>query len=331
MSSPQPAGVASFWSCFTRQFSDPFANIYGDVIGERYDFDSRVPNSRQIRQGDVLVMRDQHLVYGWGVVSAVTSRPGVKDARACERCGSTSKWIERKTLSPRFRCSRCEHESNVLVPIKVDVTEFSAYYGDNWIEFGAPVPVRDLRPVFAMKDQQNAIRRLDPTAARAYIDIHQGVPTDLVVEFDDPGEWVRQGGLRETRVRVRRFQDEFRGKLLDRFGEVCAVTGRQPREVLDAAHLYSYAARPVHEERGGLLLRKDVHRLFDSMLLLVDPDDARAHVAPALLDRYPSLEPLDGQKLQVPNERMPRTELLASHAEAARERWATLKKDLAGR
>lgn len=303
------------------------ANLYGDVTGERYDFDSRVPNSRQVRQGDVLVLRDEHLVYGWGVVSVVEERLGTKEVRACEACGSTSKWTERKTLTPRYRCSRCGHESNALVPTEVPVTLFSAYYGENWIEFGSPVPARDLRPVFAMTDQQNAIRRLDPVRALGYVDLHQGVPSGLVVEFTD--DWVRHGGLTETRVRVRRFQDEFRGKLLERFGEVCAVTGRHPREVLDAAHLYSYAARPVHEERGGLLLRKDVHRLFDSMLLTVDPDDVRAHVAPALLERYPVLGSLDGQKLHVASDRLPRVELLASHATAARERWRTLKNELA--
>lgn len=326
--SPVPTGSVTFWSCFTRQFSDPLANLYGDVAGERYDFDSRVPNSRQIREGDVLVLRDEHLVYGWGVVSAVESRLGVKQTGACPSCESTSKWTERKRLTPRYRCSRCGHEFDALLRSEVPVTVYAAHYGENWIEFGSPAPVRELRQAFAMTDQQNAIRRLDPAKALDYVDLHQGVPSGYVIEL---GEWADRGGVTETRTKVRRFQDQFRGRLLEQFGEVCAVTGRHPREVLDAAHLYSYAAQPVHDARGGLLLRKDVHRLFDSMLLTIDPQDTRSRVAPALLDRYPALGSLDGQQLHVARDRLPRLELLASHAEAARERWRTLKKELAAR
>lgn len=35
-----------------------------------------------------------------------------------------------------------------------------------------------------------------------------------------------------------------------------------PLEVLEAAHLYSYASVGEHYEYGGLLLRRDLHRLF---------------------------------------------------------------------
>lgn len=144
-------------------------------------------------------------------------------------------------------------------------------------------------------------------------------------------EWVRYGGMASTRSRVRRHQEQFRGRLIERYGDVCAVTGRQPLEVLDAAHLYSYATDPVHRERGGLLLRADVHRLFDAMLLTVEPDDVTSRVAPALLGNFPSLAQLDGQVLRVAGDRLPDLDLLATHAGAARARWRSLPKELAGR
>ncbi|ROR96248.1 HNH endonuclease [Salana multivorans] len=327
------SGRRSFWSCFTREFSNPLGNLYGDVVGEHYDYDSRVPNSRQVAEGDVLVLRDERAVYGWGVVERVESWAEKKNAGACPRCELTSRWTERLTRLPRYRCSNCGEEFDEPVPVTVPVTMFEAHYGSSWTTFAAQAPVRGLKDVYASADQQNAIRRLDPVSAVPYIDLHQGVATGIAVEIGEPGEWSRHGGFAETRTRVRRFQDQFRDRLLTRYGEVCAVTGVQPREALDAAHLYSYATRPVHEANGGLLLRKDVHGLFDAMLLTIDPDSLQSQVAPPLVERYPGLGWLDGRALTVPRDRLPRLELLDAHADASRERWASkaLRDDLAGR
>lgn len=321
--------MSTYWSCFTRELSDPFANRYDDAVGVQYDYDSRVPNSRQIARGDVVVLRDDHLAYGWGVISRVESVDGHKSVGACPRCGSTSKWGERKRLLPRFHCSKCGHDFPAVVRREVPITKFTAHYAETWLRFVAPAPISDLRPVFARGDQQNAIRRLDPEAARAFVARHQGMTSDVVVEIGDPDEWVHSGGFTEARAHVRRMQGVFRRKLLDRYGEVCAVTGSHPADVLDAAHLYSYATTPVHRERGGLLLRKDVHALFDAMLLTIDPQDARSHVAPALVEAYPTLEALDCQPLQVSAQSLPDMALLDTHLTSARERWKTLRRDFA--
>ena len=66
----------------------------------------------------------------------------------------------------------------------------------------------------------------------------------------------------------------------ERYGATASVTGAQPDAVLDAAHLYTFAERPVHIDGGGLLLRADVHRLFDRLLLTFNPETWRSQVAP---------------------------------------------------
>lgn len=324
-------GAPSFWSCFTHQRRDPLSLRYGDELGERYEYDSNVRNSRQVHTGDALVVRDDHLAYGWGVVTTIDTRAASKTMRRCPKC-SRVKVSPRLRALPRYRCDHCKATFDEPLIGEEPVTEFSAYYGDSWIEFVAPVPVGELRGVFASPDQQNAIRRLDPVRAPAFLEAHVGVEiVGIAAGSGELTEWIRYGGLVATRARMRRHQDQFRGKLLERYGDVCAVTGRQPLEVLDAAHLYSYAAQPVHRERAGLLLRSDVHRLFDAMLLTIEPDDATSRVAPALLEAFPTLEPLDAQVLRVPDDRLPDLGLLATHAQAARGRWRSLAKELAGR
>lgn len=331
MSLVQVSAVQStWWSCFTHQQRDPLALVYGDDLGQQYAYDSNVRNSRQIAVGDVLLIRDDHLVYGRGVVERITPRAGRKEMRRCPNCGSVSKVTERLTMLPRFRCGRCELEFDEPRYETKQVTEFVAHYGSTWLEFAAHAPVVDLAAHFAHGDRQNAIRRLDPQSVPGFVELHLGLSAPLGVEYQ-PVDWERHGGHVETRARVRRFQDQFRNKLLDRYGEVCAVTGRQPYEVLDAAHLYSYAVTPIHRESGGLLLRKDVHRMFDSMLLTISPESMSSSVAPALLEAYPNLRVLDSRPLVLPEGRSPDADLLSRHETLTRLRWKGLHKELAER
>lgn len=325
-----PTAEPAWWSCYTHQQRDPLALAYGDDLGQQYAYDSNVRNSRQIAVGDVLLIRDDHFVYGRGVVERITRRPGRKEMRRCPNCGSVSKVAERSTVLPRFRCGRCTVEFDQPRYETKDVTELLAYYGSTWLEFAAHAAVVDLMAHFAHGDRQNAIRRLDPSSAPEFIELHPGLSAPLGVEYQ-PADWERHGGHTETRAKVRRFQDQFRNKLLDRYGEVCAVTGRQPLEMLDAAHLYSYAAEPVHRESGGLLLRKDVHRMFDSMLLTISPDSMTSSVAPALMDAYPNLRVLDSRPLELPEGSSPDADLLSRHESLTRVRWKGLNKELAER
>jgi hypothetical protein len=106
------------------------------------------------------------------------------------------------------------------------------------------------------------------------------------------------GGHREAHVWVRIRQGAFRRGLLVATGPVCAFTGRAPSEALEAAHLYSYARLGEHREYGGLLMRRDLHRLFDLGFLAVNPRTLAIDVA-ASLDDYPAYTALRGRQLAV--------------------------------
>jgi predicted restriction endonuclease len=106
------------------------------------------------------------------------------------------------------------------------------------------------------------------------------------------------GGHRRQTVRVRLGQGAFRKSLEERYGSTCAFTGRQPREVLEAAHLYSFAESGEHHPHGGLLLRRDLHRIYDLGLLRVDPGRMELWVDESL-QRFPDYARLHGAKLAV--------------------------------
>ena len=68
----------------------------------------------------------------------------------------------------------------------------------------------------------------------------------------------------------RRGQPKFRKALLDAYGGQCAVTGCDVESVLEAAHIISYMGDETNHISNGLLLRADIHTLFDLDELKID-------------------------------------------------------------
>ena len=57
------------------------------------------------------------------------------------------------------------------------------------------------------------------------------------------------------------------------YGGACAVSGEHSLPVLEAAHIQPYSTKGgSHEVSNGLLLRADIHRLFDRGYVTVTPD-----------------------------------------------------------
>ena len=106
------------------------------------------------------------------------------------------------------------------------------------------------------------------------------------------------GGHSITQTRVRRGQAAFRNKLLEKFGAQCAFTGQAPEQALDAAHLYSYASIGKHHDGGGILLRKDLHRLFDLGLIAINPTTLTIYLADEIRSS-PQYRHLDGTSLAI--------------------------------
>jgi len=72
-------------------------------------------------------------------------------------------------------------------------------------------------------------------------------------------------------IRPRLGQGSFR-YVLQSVYKKCAVTREQSLPALDAAHIVPYAHGGVHEVPNRLLLRADIHRLYDRGFVTVTPD-----------------------------------------------------------
>ncbi|MGD9548131.1 MAG: HNH endonuclease [Candidatus Krumholzibacteriia bacterium] len=89
----------------------------------------------------------------------------------------------------------------------------------------------------------------------------------------------------ETLYRPRLGQGAFRLAVTDAYGRKCAVTGEHSLPVLDSAHIKPFAEGGPHDISNGILLRADIHRLYDRGYVTVTPD-YRFKVSAALQDEY---------------------------------------------
>jgi len=71
--------------------------------------------------------------------------------------------------------------------------------------------------------------------------------------------------------RARLGQGAFRVLVTDAYQRRCAITGEKTLPVLEAAHIKPYSEEGPHRVNNGLLLRSDLHKLFDLGYVTVTP------------------------------------------------------------
>lgn len=98
----------------------------------------------------------------------------------------------------------------------------------------------------------------------------------------------------------RRGQPEFRRKLLDAYQGRCAVTDCDAIDALEAVHIVPYRGPNTNHPSNGLLLRADLHTLFDLGLIAVDTSNMTVLVSPRLFNTYYAT--FEGARLRLPKD-----------------------------
>lgn len=127
----------------------------------------------------------------------------------------------------------------------------------------------------------------DGDTARGHWVIVRGIPPGTSEDFIQlPDEDDTSPGADDLRrlgtIRVRRGQSRFRANLIGAYSGKCAVTGSRIEELLEAAHIVPHAEGTDYRVSNGLLLRADIHTLYDLHLLSVD-ERYRVHLSKRLM------------------------------------------------
>jgi putative restriction endonuclease len=127
-------------------------------------------------------------------------------------------------------------------------------------------------------------------------------PTELATPDHGPISWT------DAHVRRRLGQGGFQAVVLDAYQARCAITGHRIRPTLQAAHIRPVTAHGPHAITNGLLLRSDVHTMFDRGYLSIDPK-LQLLVSPRLRQEFGNGEEfyrIAGQPISVPSRRTDR-------------------------
>jgi hypothetical protein len=216
----------------------------------------------------------------------------IKQISRCPQCQTTN-IAARKTKSPRFRCDDCHSEFEDPIVTHSDVTNYRTDHEQAWADLTGVLDGPTLRGLTGYS--QNSIRRIDWNRFAPAIEAAAG-PNALAPVTIAHAQVIAGGHTSSV------------GKCANRSADFPCRTNEKVRIQLrihgasscrGARSVPSLQLRGVgrHDFEGGLLLRRDLHRLFDQGFLAVASD--------GVIDVAESLKPcalysaLHGQRLNV--------------------------------
>lgn len=162
--------------------------------------------------------------------------------------------------------------------------------------------------------------KLNTVQGKGY-DAESGTGRELWTEIEErlrlqPPEQLQDYTATEAAIRTHGFgkpqivfprlgQGSFRIVVTDAYERRCALTGERTLPVLDAAHIKPYSLLQRHEVSNGILMRSDLHRLFDEGYITVDPSDRRIVVSSRIREEFENGKEyyrLHGQPMREPSQ-----------------------------
>jgi len=121
-------------------------------------------------------------------------------------------------------------------------------------------------------------------------------------------------------VTPRLGQGSFRLLIADAYERRCTMTGERTFPALEAAHIHRYSRGGDHSLSNGLLLRSDLHKLFDLGYLTIEPSTLKIRVSKKIREEFENGRDyyrLDGRPLRQPENQLafPAIEKLRYHYE----------------
>ena len=159
----------------------------------------------------------------------------------------------------RGRVHRYRPKDDTLDPIigcNVLVEPFF-FERSNWI----PIPTSFALNIVSGKsyDTQTEEGRSLWESVRGAMPVVEGIEDSGAISLEPTGERFGEAYLARSRL----GQGAFRVLVTDAYQRRCAVTGEKTLPVLEAAHIKPYAELGPHRVSNGILLRSDLHKLFD--------------------------------------------------------------------
>ena len=238
---------------------------YHDDSSVFYRYNNSVPNYKNVKEGDIVIIRDREKVLGISIVEKLESRNTTKTIFKCPHEGCNAKKIRpRETIKPKWRCDN-GHEFAEQKIVLEPATEFIANYGSSFQKL-EDVTLLQLKSESPRYNIQLSIQEVNVQWAQGLLETQTSTIYPLTAgEADDDTPDLLEDDQRkiiDRQIKQRRGQKAFRDTLISQTAK-CAVTGCKIVDILEAAHITAYKNDTHNHISNGLLLRCDMHTLYD--------------------------------------------------------------------
>jgi len=200
-------------------------------------------------------------------------------------------WIEFEAISPEefLGYGSSLKESLATLPIAKSIKTWDKdYKNPRWLPVKYNVGLRLIATRFFCEKLKSAANSSE------YLINENSIL--IIDKFANPEE------INDERQRVlqsivlRQGQPQFRESLLEAYNCKCAITDCDVQEALEAVHIIPYLGVETNHLSNGLILRADLHTLFDLFMFAIEPKSLKIIISPRLRNTF--YEQLEGKRIR---------------------------------
>ncbi|MEO0838731.1 MAG: HNH endonuclease [Cyanobacteria bacterium J06643_5] len=286
---------------------------YADEISKVYQYNNFVPNHKQISEGDIALVRNKNKLIGIAKIESIKESQDTRKRFRCPSCTKTNiKTLKNKQF--KYKCAKCGHNFNEPDIEIVNCKLYSAYFGNSFLPAEEAISIETLQKACPKFNRQLSMqllnfKQIEDALLQNLPEAKQLIVKDNCIKADNKiteteNDFIPYsynpiiGDRRQLVIRqilARQGQPQFRKALQDLYGKQCMVSRCQLLDIVEAAHISPYRGIEDNHPENGLLLRVDLHTLFDLDLMGIHPESLQVSFHPtALVNGYTILE---GKKL----------------------------------
>jgi putative restriction endonuclease len=219
---------------------------------------------RALSPGELFLFKlhsPRNFIVGCGVFAYASTLPCSLAWEAFGEANGASTFLEMRRRIIKYRRVDPTEREDFAIGCRI-LTQPFFFPEPNWI----PVPATWSPNIVAYKAYSTADQEGQSLWAAVQDRMQRGTTPQLADSADEQ----RYGS--PVLVRPRLGQGAFRVIVTDAYQRRCVITGERTLPALEAAHIKPYASGGSHEPTNGLLMRRDIHALFDAGYVTVTPN-----------------------------------------------------------
>jgi|SRR5215510_5727313 len=219
-------------------------------------------NFRALEPGELFLFKlhaPRNMIVGGGIFAHANSLPCSLAWAAFGEANGARSAQEMRARIARYRRADPNDRSDFAIGCRI-LTQPFFFAEPNWI----PLPASWSPNIVSFKTYNTG----DAEGLSLWESVHDRLNRRHIGGMNEYGSRYGEPQL----IRPRLGQGAFRVLVTDIYRRRCAVTQERTLPALEAAHIRPYGDGGEHEARNGLLLRRDIHSLFDAGYVTVTPD-----------------------------------------------------------